>query len=134
MLLGKRSTEQQTSIDYWLDWGCGQLKVYTMLPLWIFMSSFHSGMILQSAVHSTVAAGEPTHDLLTCLGRLESHLSLGHHYLIPEGLSLADIAVWSRLYVLLSPDNPQSQGTIHGTCSFITRDTLEHLIRCSSKD
>lgn len=121
VLLGKRSTEQQTSIDYWLDWGCGQLK---------------------SAVHSTVAAGEPTHDLLTCLGRLESHLSLGHHYLIPEGLSLADIAVWSRLYVLLSPDNPQSQGTIHVfhkdhplVCQwFISLSRLNHFTTAQWKD
>ncbi|CAI8056217.1 Methionine--tRNA ligase, cytoplasmic [Geodia barretti] len=87
-LTRKGSPEQQARVDYWLDWGCGQLK---------------------SAVHSTVVAGEPTHDLLTCLGRLESHLSLGHHYLVPEGLSLADILVWCRLYALMSPDNPVSQ-------------------------
>ena len=109
-VLGGQSPEQRAVIDYWLDWECSQLKVCERVSMCVtiaFIRSFHSR---QSAVHSAVAAGEPTHDLLTCLSRLESHLSLGHQYLIPEGLSLADVVVWSRLYVLLSPDTHMTQG------------------------
>ena len=60
---------------------------------------------------SSLTAGSPSAALLMCLGRLESHLTTcGGRGLVNEQLSLADIVVWSTLYMLLAPDATATEG------------------------
>ncbi|XP_064397702.1 methionine--tRNA ligase, cytoplasmic-like isoform X2 [Halichondria panicea] len=98
---------RQALVDYWLGWEAGQLK---------------------SCVRSSLVSGRPSHDLLACLGRLEGHLNTGSgRSLVGDQPTLADIVVWSTLYVLLAPDAPDSfHGDYPRVCSwFISLAQLE---------
>ena len=58
----------------------------------------------------TVQSGELTDRLLVCLGRLGSHMTTcGGQYLLEDAPSVADILVWSSLYVVTSPEAATSK-------------------------
>ena len=57
-------------------------------------------------------SGSLSHELLVCLGRLESHLTNYPQFMVGETLSLADVVTWAALYVLLSPEGSTPQGEV----------------------
>ncbi len=111
---------RQALVDYWLGWEAGQLKVvtthtHTHHPLAHTHPHTHTHTRVQSCVRSSLVSGRPSHDLLACLGRLEGHLNTGSgRSLVGDQPTLADIVVWSTLYVLLAPDAPDSECTTWG--------------------
>ena len=62
---------------------------------------------------STMISGSLSHELLVCLGRLESHLTNCPQFMVGEGLSLADVVTWAALYVLLSPEGSTPPGEVN---------------------
>ena len=58
----------------------------------------------QAAVQASVTEDKHTEDLRSCLDQLESQLSSSSPYIVEEGLTFADIAIWCRLYVLVAHD------------------------------
>ena len=58
----------------------------------------------------SVQSGSLSDRLLTCLGRLESHMTTcGGQYLLADALSMADVLVWATLYVVATPEAPTSK-------------------------
>ena len=57
-------------------------------------------------------SGSLSHELLVCLGRLESHLTNCPQFMVGETLSLADVVTWAALYVLLSPEGSTPPGEV----------------------
>ena len=58
-------------------------------------------------------SGSLSHELLVCLGRLESHLTNCLQFMVGEALSLADVVTWAALYVLLSPEGSTPPGEVN---------------------
>ena len=59
-----------------------------------------------------MVSGSLSHELLVCLGRLESHLTNCPQFMVGETLSLADVVTWAALYVLLSPEGSTPPGEV----------------------
>ena len=59
-----------------------------------------------------MVSGSLSHELLVCLGRLESHLTNCPQFMVGETLSLADVVTWAALYVLLSPEGSTPSGEV----------------------
>ena len=62
-------------------------------------------------------SGSLSHELLVCLGRLESHLTNCPQFMVGEALSLADVVTWAALYVLLSPEGSTPPGEVNKRCA-----------------
>lgn len=104
--LAGSSPEDQALIDYWLDWEASEVK-----------DAVKSTLLKSGGAHSE--SGDLSHDLLVCLGRLESHLSTCRGYIV-QGLTLSDIVSWASLYVLLAPDGNSPQ-VIHTDYPLVCR-------------
>ena len=60
---------------------------------------------IQLSVSESVPSGTLSEGLLTCLGRLESHMTTcGGLYLLEDAPCMADVLVWATLYVATAPE------------------------------
>ena len=66
---------------------------------------------IKHSVMTTLTSGSASDGLLVCLSRLESHLATcDGQGLVNNQLSLADVAIWSTLYLLLAPEASDTAG------------------------